>query len=107
MNDIFQNIESEVRSYCRNFDDIFVSAKDSTIVGASGKEYIDFFAGAGSLNYGHNNTYIKNKLVDYILHDGITQGLDMKTEAKRHFLQLFNDSILLPRNLKATPHNSG
>lgn len=100
MNDIFQSIESEVRSYCRVFDDIFVSAKDSTIIGASGRNYIDFFAGAGSLNYGHNNTYIKNKLVDYILADGITQGLDMKTEAKRNFLQLFNDSILLPSGLK-------
>lgn len=100
MNDIFQSIESEVRSYCRNFDDIFVSAKDSMIVGESGNSYIDFFAGAGSLNYGHNNTYIKNKLVNYILHDGITQGLDMKTDAKRRFLQLFHDSILSPRGLK-------
>lgn len=99
MSDIFQNIESEVRLYCRHFDDTFISAKDSTILAASGREYIDFFAGAGSLNYGHNNTYIKNKLVKYILNDGITQGLDMKTEAKQRFLQLFNDLILSPRSL--------
>ncbi len=97
MIDIFQSIESEVRSYCRDFTDIFISAKDSTIVGESGGNYIDFFAGAGSLNYGHNNAYIKEKLVDYILKDGITQGLDLKTEAKRYFLQSLNDYILSPR----------
>ena len=30
----------------------------------NGKEYIDFFAGAGALNYGHNNDYIKEKVID-------------------------------------------
>ena len=37
----------------------------------NGKEYIDFFCGAGALNYGHNNDYIKEKMVAYLMSDGI------------------------------------
>ena len=43
------------------------------------------FAGAGALNYGHNNERIREKLVDYILQDGVTHSLDMATGAKKRF----------------------
>ncbi len=55
---IFEERESNVRSYCRNFPDIFHRAKGALLYSNSGKEYIDFLAGAGALNYGHNNDYI-------------------------------------------------
>ena len=29
-------------------------------------KYLDFFAGAGSLNYGHNNPVLKRPLIDYL-----------------------------------------
>ncbi|SLK18530.1 Aminotransferase class-III [Paenibacillus sp. RU5A] len=56
----FEKHESNVRSYCRVFEDVFTKAKNDKIYAESGKAYIDFFAGTGALNYGHNNDYIKS-----------------------------------------------
>lgn len=95
----FESHESNVRTYCRYFSDVFLKAKDDIIYSETGKEYIDFFAGAGALNYGHNNDYIKEQLLNYINLDGISHGLDMYTVAKRKFITKFVDSILKPRNL--------
>ncbi|WP_077215171.1 diaminobutyrate--2-oxoglutarate transaminase [Bacillus dakarensis] len=97
---VFENLESEVRSYIRSFPTTFTKAKDSTMWDANGKEYIDFFAGAGALNYGHNNSKMKEKLVEYIMDDGITHSLDMGTTAKAEFLEAFNEVILKPRELE-------
>ncbi|MFY9175282.1 MAG: diaminobutyrate--2-oxoglutarate transaminase [Peptococcia bacterium] len=97
--DIFNEIESNVRSYCRSFPDIFTRSKGSKIYASSGKEYIDFFAGAGALNYGHNNDFIKKRIVNYINGDGIMHGLDMHTQAKKDFMESFNEYILKPRKL--------
>lgn len=96
---VFDELESEVRSYCRSFTTVFNRAKDYKLWDTDGTEYIDFFAGAGSLNYGHNNEKIKQKLVDYIMNDGITHSLDMATQAKESFLTKFNDVILSPRGM--------
>ncbi len=96
---LFEQLESEVRSYCRSFPTIFTKASGSKMWDESGKEYLDFLSGAGSLNYGHNNPKMKKKLVEYILSDQITHSLDMATAAKKHFLQQFNEIILKPRNL--------
>lgn len=97
---IFEELESEVRSYCRSFPTVFKKAKGYKMWNEEGTEYIDFFAGAGSLNYGHNNPKMKDKLVDYILNDGITHSLDLSTTEKGKFLQTFNEVILKPRNLE-------
>nr|WP_106781785.1 diaminobutyrate--2-oxoglutarate transaminase [Lysinibacillus timonensis] len=95
----FENHESQVRSYSRSFPTVFTKAKGYKMWDAAGKEYIDFFAGAGTLNYGHNNDNMKKKIIDYILNDGITHSLDMATEVRRNFLNRFNEVILMPRNL--------
>ncbi|MEH2354890.1 diaminobutyrate--2-oxoglutarate transaminase [Nostoc sp.] len=91
---IFEKCESNVRSYCRNFPDIFHRAKGSMIYSDSGKEYIDFFAGAGALNYGHNHDYIKQKVMSYLDADGIAHALDMYTSAKEKFLAKFDEVAL-------------
>ncbi|WP_320034292.1 diaminobutyrate--2-oxoglutarate transaminase [Halarcobacter sp.] len=96
---IFENLESEVRGYIRSFPTIFETSKGATLTNEQGEEYIDFFAGAGTLNYGHNNEHIQEALIDYIKKDGVVHGLDMATSAKKDFLQTFNDTILVPRNL--------
>ncbi|MEH2439650.1 diaminobutyrate--2-oxoglutarate transaminase [Nostoc sp.] len=96
---IFEERESKVRSYCRNFPDIFHRAKGSIVYSESGKEYIDFFAGAGALNYGHNNNYIKEKVLSYLAADGIAHGLDMYTSAKEKFLIRFSEGILTSKKL--------
>jgi diaminobutyrate-2-oxoglutarate transaminase len=95
----FEKYESEVRSYIRSFPEVFVTAKGARITGRSGKEYIDFFAGAGALNYGHNDDGMKRKLLDYVAGDGIIHSLDMATEAKETFINRFQDVILKPRGL--------
>ena len=96
---IFEQYESEVRGYCRAFPAVFSSAKGAWMTDISGQRYLDFFSGAGVLNYGHNNDRIKQPLVRYLLGDGITHTLDMYSEAKQRFIQRFNDVILKPRGL--------
>uniref|UniRef100_UPI00404870EC diaminobutyrate--2-oxoglutarate transaminase n=1 Tax=Aliarcobacter sp. TaxID=2321116 RepID=UPI00404870EC len=97
---IFENLESEVRGYIRSFPTIFKKAKGAILTDEQGVEYIDFFAGAGTLNYGHNNEHISKALIEYLQEDGIVHGLDMATSAKKEFLQTFENLILKPRNLE-------
>lgn len=97
---IFSEIESEVQSYARSFPRVFHRAKGEIMWDEDGNHYLDFLAGAGTLNYGHNNPIFKEILLDYIQGDGITHGLDMHTKAKGEFLQAFNDKILKPRNME-------
>lgn len=96
---VFEELESEVRSYCRSFPTVFEKAQGYKLWDTQGREYIDFFAGAGALNYGHNHPAMKEKLVDYLLGDHIIHSLDMATKAKETFLKRFNDIILKPRQL--------
>lgn len=95
----FEKIESNVRFYCRIFSDVFCQAQGSMIYSESGKGYIDFFSGAGALNYGHNNEYIKRRLLSYLASDGIIHGLDMYTKVKRDFIETFFEYIMKPQNL--------
>ncbi|MFJ7150870.1 diaminobutyrate--2-oxoglutarate transaminase [Streptomyces sp. NPDC100445] len=96
---VFTTLESEVRSYCRSWPTVFDRAQGSRMYDEDGHEYLDFFAGAGSLNYGHNNPVLKRALLDYLERDGVTHGLDMSTTAKRAFLEYFQNTILRPREL--------
>ncbi len=97
---IFESLESEVRGYIRSFPTIFTKAKGAILTDEQDVEYIDFFAGAGTLNYGHNNDAISAALIEYLQNDGIVHGLDMATTAKKEFLQTFENLILKPRNLE-------
>lgn len=96
---IFEAVESEVRSYSRAFPVTFSKAIGSEIWSTDGRKYIDFLAGCGSLNYGHNPPALKEPLLDYIKNDSITQGLDMQTASKERLLQAMSDIILRPRGL--------
>lgn len=96
---IFEQYESEVRSYCRSFPAVFEHAKGAIITDCDGRDYIDFFCGAGTLNYGHNNDFIKKRVIDYLLEDGIMHSLDMYTKAKGEFIQYFEEEVLKPRGL--------
>ena len=96
---IFAKRESGVRSYARSFPVVLHKARGSEVWDVSGRRYLDFLAGAGSLNYGHNNVNFKHALIDYIAEDGIAHSLDLHTDAKAHFLQTLNDVVLEPLNL--------
>ena len=92
--------ESQVRYYSRQFPVIFAQGRGSEIWDEGGRRYIDFFAGAGALNYGHNPPEIKDRLIRYLTEDGIGHSLDMATTAKVRFIKRFNDLILSPRSLR-------
>ncbi|GIQ65752.1 hypothetical protein PACILC2_43200 [Paenibacillus cisolokensis] len=42
---VFDEMESEVRSYCRHFTEVFVKASNATMEDSGGKTYIDFSPG--------------------------------------------------------------
>jgi diaminobutyrate-2-oxoglutarate transaminase len=92
-------LESEVRSYVRNFPAVFTHSRGARLIDEDGREYIDFFAGAGVLNYGHNNPEIKSALMEYLSEDRIVHSLDMASSARAEFLERFEDVILKPRGL--------
>jgi diaminobutyrate-2-oxoglutarate transaminase len=94
-----RRLESEVRSYSRSFPVLFDKAKDAFLFDADGNRYIDFFAGAGTLNYGHNNELMKAKLIEYLQNDGLVHGLDMATVAKEDLLLKMETVLFKPRNL--------
>ncbi|HEX8538493.1 MAG TPA: diaminobutyrate--2-oxoglutarate transaminase, partial [Cystobacter sp.] len=96
---VFEALESKVRSYCRHFPVTFTRARNARLWDEEGKEYIDLFTGAGALNYGHNPEPMKRALLDYLAGDGIIHSLDLHTAAKREFLQAFERIILRGRGL--------
>lgn len=95
----FERLESRVRSYCRSFPALFARAQGACLFDVSGRRYIDFLCGAGTMAYGHNPPAIKQALIDYLHGDGIVHGLDLCTHAKRRFLERFERVVLEPRDL--------
>lgn len=94
---VFESLESAVRSYCRSWPVVFDRAVGSVMWDEEGNDYLDFFAGAGALNYGHNNPRLKAPLVEYLSDDRVVHSLDMFTVAKREFLETLDELILRPR----------
>ena len=96
---IFENVESNVRSYCRSFPTVFVKAKGSVLIDENGREFVDFFAGSGALNFGHNPDVMNKRMIAYLQSDGVVHSMDMYTAPKRDFLTFFQENILAPRGL--------
>lgn len=95
----FVENESAVRAYCRDFPAVLSQGRGSWVYDETGRAYLDFLAGAGTLNYGHNDPHIKRAVLDYLEDDGIVHALDLYTRAKRAFLDKFRGVILEPRGL--------
>ena len=96
---IFEERESQVRSYCRKYPVVFDRAKNAEIFSVDGVRYVDFLAVAGSMNYGHNNPEIKSAILSFLSEDRIINALDMYTAAKAEFLETLEEKILAPRGL--------
>ena len=96
---VITDLESEVRSYCRNWPAVFTTARGAVMEDEAGRSYIDFFAGAGALNYGHNDPRLLSPLMEYLASGGVLHSLDMTTRAKVDFLERLRDVILRPRGL--------
>ncbi len=97
--DAFEQLESCVRSYIRSWPTVFERAQAAKLWDEDGREYLDFFSGAGGLNYGHNHESMIDALVDYLRSQGVLHSLDMATTAKREFLERFDKVILRPRGM--------
>jgi len=95
----FTEYESEIRAYARMYPVVFVKGKNAKQWDESGKEYLDFYAGAGVLNLGHNHPKLKAAMIEYLQNDGVLHSLDMMTAAKRDFIQGFVETILRPRKM--------
>ena len=97
---IIDRLESQVRSYCRTFPAVFSRAEGAHLIDRAGRRYLDFFAGAGALNYGHNHPVLRERLIDYLTRGGIAHSLDMATEAKCELLDALDRYVLRPRGLR-------
>ncbi len=65
----------------------------------SGEKYIDFLAGCGAMNYGHNNRHLRKAMMRYLNHGGIAMSMDLSTQSKTAFLESFETHILKPRSM--------
>lgn len=95
----FDELESNVRYYCRRWPAVFASSSGSTITDEDGVEYLDFFAGAGALSYGHNNPLFVEVAVEHLRSGRLLHSLDTFTPEKRDFLDTLQRTILGPRQL--------
>ncbi|MFC7403818.1 aspartate aminotransferase family protein [Georgenia alba] len=96
---VFEQSESAVRGYCRAYPTVFASASNARQVAEDGTSYIDFFAGAGVLNFGHNNPRMKDAMIAFLQADGVAHSLDTYTTTKRDFITKFRDVVLAPRGM--------
>ncbi len=95
----FETYESEIRAYSRAYPAVFVKGNNARQTDEEGKEYIDFYAGAGVLNFGHNNPKLIQAVIEYLQSGGVLHTLDMMTPPKREFIRAFVETILKPRNM--------
>lgn len=95
-----QHLESNARYYARIYPTRFASAKGALVRDVHGREYVDFFAGAGALNYGHNHPDMIGATIRYLRRGGILHSLDMDTEARAEFMAKFERTVLQPRGLE-------
>src|SRR5690606_24287210 len=77
----------------------FDRAEGSLLFDEAGRRYLDFFAGAGALNYGHNHPILVEALTTYLSQGRVIHGLDMATTANRDLLEGFAATVLAPRGL--------
>ena len=95
----FEQWESQIRGYCRAYPTVFATAANARQVDEAGTSYIDFFAGAGVLNFGHNNPRMKRAMIEFLESDGVAHSLDTYTTTKRTFVARFAELILEPRGM--------
>lgn len=95
----FEELESNVRYYCRQWPAVFSTARGSILTAEDGTEYLDFFAGAGALSYGHNNPLLVEVAVEHLRSGRLLHSLDTKTVEKRRFLEAMETRVLEPRQM--------
>ena len=96
---IFDELESNVRYYCRRWPTVFTHAEGAVLTDEHGTDYLDFFAGAGALNFGHNNPVFVDIAIDHLRSRKLLHSLDTFTAEKAAFLEAVTTHLLTPRHL--------
>jgi diaminobutyrate-2-oxoglutarate transaminase len=96
---IYEELESNIRSYCRKFPYEISAAQDSWLYTSDGRRFLDFTCMAGSTNYGHNHPHLRDALLEYLKANGPVGTLDYHTSAKTAMLVSLKTHILEPRGL--------
>jgi len=78
--------ESGVQLYHRSFPVTFANAAGCEVLDQSGRRWIDFFCGAGALNYGHNHPRLVEAVVMHLREGRIVHALDVDTPVKQAFI---------------------
>lgn len=95
-----KSIESSARTYAATFQQVFESGRGLRVFDETGNEKLDCLCCAGALPLGHNNTEVRDAVIDFLLTDHVQQALDLSTPAKFDFLkQLF--AVLPPEFAKS------
>ncbi len=79
--------ESGVQLYNRSFPAVFAYAKGCEVRDVGERRWVDFFCGAGALNYGHNHPRLVEACVEHLREGRIVHALDVDTPVKRSFLE--------------------
>ncbi|WP_407193065.1 aminotransferase class III-fold pyridoxal phosphate-dependent enzyme [Bradyrhizobium sp. STM 3566] len=79
---------------------ILIRARGSIALTVDGRRIIDFYSGAGSLNYGHNNHQIREAILEYLTSDAVVSGFNMATSAELKFVDTFRSVVLCERGLR-------
>lgn len=94
---VFESLESNVRMYCRDIPVVFDKAIGTKMYCENGHEYLDFFAGAGALNYGHNSPDMVQAMIEHLSNNHVSHGLDLHTKTKRNLLTTIQETLLSPK----------
>ncbi|CAI7976135.1 Diaminobutyrate--2-oxoglutarate aminotransferase [Frankia sp. Hr75.2] len=93
--------ESAARTYARSLPIVPVEAAGCWIVGADGRRYLDFLAGAGTLAVGHNHPVVVEEIERVLRSGAPLHALDIATPEKDAFAEeLVGD---LPPGLREDP----
>lgn len=94
-----EHLESNVRVYSRKFPARFVKAQNHLLWDDNGSRYVDLMAGAGALNYGHNNPVLIKGMIEYLGSGELLHSLDLRTPARSRFINELHHNILKPRGM--------
>jgi diaminobutyrate-2-oxoglutarate transaminase len=92
--------ESAVRYYGRQFPATFVSASGSLLRDDGGRTFVDLFAAAGALNYGHNPPELKAAIRAVLDQDAPLATLDFGSAIRDRFIATFSSMVLEPRGME-------
>lgn len=95
---IFDRIRQQAGRYVQSIPMDARQATGSLITDQMGVEYIDFYSGAGTLNYGHNNEVLSAKLSRYLKTYAATPSHYGPRRARELFFKTIQHTLLESRD---------